>query len=82
METVTQYSVLLVERAIVGLFRLTSLIVDKVWPTKDVTLTLNLNVPSSPQCVTSCTLLWTLLEGFRHLSHSQLQSRLCLVLYP
>lgn len=34
LETTTQYSALLVERAIVGLFRLTSLITDKVWTAK------------------------------------------------
>ena len=31
LETATQYSVLLIERAIVGLFRLASLIINKVW---------------------------------------------------
>ena len=82
METATQYGVLLIERAIVGLFRLTSLIIDKVRATKGATLALNLNVPSSPPCVISCTLLWTLSGGFRHPSLCQPRSRLCPVLCP
>jgi len=31
LETAIQFSVLLIERAIVGLFRLASLIIEKVW---------------------------------------------------
>jgi len=42
LETAIQYSALLIERAIVGLFRLTSLIIDKVWTERDAALTIDL----------------------------------------
>jgi len=43
LETAIQYSVLLIERAIVGLFRLTSLIIDKVGTERDSTAAIDLN---------------------------------------
>ena len=43
LETAIQYSVLLIERAIVGLFRLTSLIINKVGTERDFTAASELN---------------------------------------
>ena len=82
LETAIQYSALLIERAIVGLFRLTSLIIDKVCTERDAAAAIKLTIPFSPLCATSCTSLWTSLGGSHHPSLSQLRSRLCLVLYP
>ena len=45
LETAIQYSVLLIERAIVGLFRLTSLIINKVRNGKGSAAVADLNVP-------------------------------------
>lgn len=45
LETAVQYSVLLIERAIVGLFRLTSLVIDKVWTARDVVAVIVLKGP-------------------------------------
>ena len=82
LETAIQYSVLLIERAIVGLFRLASLIIDKVWTARDVAVATDLKVLSSLPCATSYTLLWTLLEGSRHPLLSQLRSKPSPVLCP
>ena len=43
LETAIQYSALLIERAIVGLFRLMSLIINKVGTERDFAVTTNLN---------------------------------------
>lgn len=82
LETATQHSVLLIERAIVGLFRLASLIIDKVRIAIDVAAAIDLKIPSSLPCATNYTSLWTLSEGSRHLLLSQLRSKSCLVLCP
>ena len=43
LETAIQYSVLLIERAIVGLFRLTALIINKVGTERDFAAAIDLN---------------------------------------
>ena len=43
LETAIQYSVLLIERAIVGLFRLTSLIINKVGTERDFAAAIDLS---------------------------------------
>ena len=59
-----------------------SLIIDKVWIARDVVTATDLKVPSSLPCVINYTLLWTSLEGSRHLLLSQLRSKSSPVLCP
>lgn len=48
LETATQHSVLLIERAIAGLFRLASLIIEKVWATSGIMTAVDLKSPLAP----------------------------------
>lgn len=74
LSAATQYSVLLIERAVVGLFRLCSIIVDKVSPACVVRKFISFLLRSLP-CETKFSLLSIWSEDCLRALHSQFQNK-------